>query len=106
MSGPRGVRTASLTHSRRAVSAGTCAVLPGSVTVCCARPAFGFAKAFSTQGATLPLASSPIRRPWFGSSVFVAGGGVVHGSAAASGPGPETLRMFASKSSTSSKIAE
>ena len=36
--GPCGVRTASLTHSRSAVSAGTWVVLPGSVTVSCARP--------------------------------------------------------------------
>ena len=36
--GPRGVRTASFTHSRSAVSAGTWVVLPGSVTVCCGAP--------------------------------------------------------------------
>jgi hypothetical protein len=30
----------------------------------------------------------------------------LHGTAMASGPGPEMLRMLSSKSSTSSKIAE
>jgi hypothetical protein len=38
--------------------------------------------------------------------VVAPAGSAAHGAAAASGPGPETLRMFASKSWTSSKIAE
>ena len=62
------------------------------------------------HGAWLMLPLSAIRRPWFGSNRLVAGagagGGVAQGSAAARAPGPETLRTFSSKSSTSSRIAE
>jgi hypothetical protein len=42
---------------------------------------------------------SPMSRPWFGSSEFPLTG-------AAKLPGPETLRMLASKSSISSNMAE
>ncbi len=49
----------------------------------------------------LPL--SPMMRPWLGSSVLVAGGGLAQAIAAARGPGPDTLRMLSSKSSTSSR---
>src|SRR6266545_6464297 len=97
-SAPLGVRTPKRTHSLSASSAGTATLLPGSVTVSCGRPAFGLAKLLTTPGALLISPSSPISRPWFSSST---GGGP-----ALLLPGPETLRMLASKSCTSSKIAE
>ena len=110
------MRTALRTHSFSASSAGIATVEPGSVIVCCARPAFGLANALSTHGGTLRSPLSPMRSPWAGSSVDVVGvggagaggfgAGVWHATAAASAPGPETLRMLASKSCTSSKIAE
>ena len=98
LSGASGVRIALRTHSRSAVCAGTAVVLPGSVTVSCWRPAFAFAGiALMMQAARLMLPLSPISRPWFGSNVLVAGwpcAGSLHGCGAASGPGPETLRML------------
>ena len=106
VNGACGVRTANRTHSRMAVRAGTATVLPGSVTVHCGRSALGLAKALSTHGASVAEPLSPSSSPWAGSSALVGGGGSLQACAAASGPGPETLRMFASKSSTSSKIAE
>ena len=105
-SGAFGVRTATRTHSRRAVSAGTALPLPAGVTVICGRSAFGLASALTTQGGTLPRPLSATSRPWLGSNVLCAGGGNWQSTGWASAPGPETLRMFASKSSTSSKIAE
>ena len=60
------------------------------------------------HGAWLMFPLSAIRRPWFGSNrlVVTAPAGFAQGSAAARLPGPETLRTFSSKSSTSSRIAE
>ena len=87
VNGARGVRTASLTHSLSAVRAGTCRLLPGSVTVCCGRPAFAFAKAFTTHGARLMSPLSPNSSPWFGSSVLVAGGGRAAGERRGQRPG-------------------
>src|SRR5215218_7146375 len=89
--GPAGVRTALRTHSRSALRAGIATPEPGSVIVCCARSAFGLAKPFSTQGGLLMSPLSPMSRPWFGSSVDVAGGGVWQATAVANGPGPDTL---------------
>ena len=108
-SGPLGVRTARRTHSRSAVSAGTWVVLPGSVTVTCARSAFGRAKLLMVHGAWLMFAvvadqqavvrveQARGRRPAPGSR---------RAAPSPAPPGPETLRMFSSKSSTSSRIAE
>src|ERR671922_832973 len=105
--GPSGVRTALRTHSRIAVAAGTAVLLPGSVTVTFGRPAFAFAGiALRTHGAKLMLPLSPMINPWFGSLVEVSGGGSLHATAAASGPGPDTLRVLMSKSSISSLTAE
>ena len=98
-SGELGVRTALRTHSRNAVRAGTLFALPGSVTVTCARFALGSANALTALGATLRSPASPMSRPWLGSSELPLMG-------AARLPGPETLRILASKSSISSKIAE
>ena len=105
-SGPFGVRTAARTHSRIAVMAGTAVLLPGSVTVTCWRSALALASELTTHGGELMSPLSPMISPWLGSSVLVAGGGIWHATGAASAPGPETLRTLASKSSTSSKIAE
>ena len=91
---------AARTHSRSAVIAAT----PPTVT--CARSAFGLAKALSTHGGVFTSPLSPISSPCAGSRLLVAGGGALHGTAVASGPGPEMLRTFASKSSTSSKMPE
>src|SRR5262245_24555716 len=74
-SGAFGVRTANFTHSRMALRVGTATVLPGSVTVTWRRSALGLAKLFTTHGARFTFPSSPIIRPWLGSSVLVAGGG-------------------------------
>ena len=95
------------THSRIAVRAGTATVLPGSVTVSCWRPAFFRAKSLIAHGARLMSPLSPMSRPWFGSKRLVArraGGGRRRSGRVASAPGPDTLRMLSSKSSTSSKI--
>ena len=99
VSGLFGVRTAKRTHSFIASSAGQAVVLPGKVTVSCGRPALGFRNELTTLGAALMSPLSPISRPWFGSSVLA-------GAGAGRLPGPDTLRMLASKSCTSSKIAE
>ena len=57
------------------------------------------ANAFTTLGGTFRSPVSPMSKPWLGSSELpLSGAGRL--------PGPETLRMFASKSSTSSKMAE
>src|SRR4051794_32514722 len=111
LNGAAGVRTANCTHSFSDVNAGTAVLLPGSVTVNWFRPAFaGGGRLLIRHGARLTLPLSAKRRPWFRSNVLVAapggGGGLAHAWAAATGPGPETLRMFSSKSSTSSKIDE
>jgi len=82
-----------------AVSAGTLLALPGSVTVTWARFALGRAKALTALGATFRSPASPMSRPWLGSRELPLMG-------VARLPGPETLRMFASKSSASSKIAQ
>ena len=86
--GPRGVRTASLTHSRSARQRGH---LHGAARqrdgVLRAARRSACAKAFITHGARLMLPSSPKSKPWFGSNALVAGGGALHGSGAASGAG-------------------
>src|SRR5262249_402989 len=87
--------------ARRAARAGA-----GARVVSWGRWAFGFANALRTHGGALTSPLSPISSPWAGSSVLVAGGGALHATGVASGPGPETLRTLASKSSTSSKIPE
>src|SRR5919197_2200590 len=99
--GACGVRTAARTHSFKAVSAGIWVVLPGSVSESCGRPAFGLVNALTTHGGVLMSPLSAISRPWLGSSVPVAGwpwAGASQGTGAARLPGPDTLRMFASKS--------
>src|SRR4051794_34140911 len=102
MVGECGVRTARRIHSRRADSAGTAVLLPGSVTVTCGRSALAFAaNELMMQGGSLMLPLSEIIRPWFGSFVLVAGcpaAGALHATGAASGPGPETFRTLAVKS--------
>ncbi len=103
--GPLGVRMARRTHSLSAVKAGTWVWLPGRVTVTCWRFALGSANALSTQGPVLMSPVSLMSRPWFGSRTPVLAP-ALHGIGAARAPGPDTLRMFASKSSTSSKTAE
>ena len=103
-SGGLGVRTAKRTHSRSAMRAGTAP--DGWGTSSCGRPKLGFANALITHGGAFASPLSPISSPWFGSNVLCAGGGVWQFCGWASGPGPETLRMLSSKSSTSSKIAE
>src|SRR5689334_7529771 len=97
--GAFGVRMAFRIHSRRAVRAGTLLLAPDSVTVTWASPALGKAKAVTEKGATFRSPASPISKPWLGSRLFPLIG-------VASGPGPETFRIFVSKSSTSSKIAD
>src|SRR5207244_1848362 len=100
VTGPLGVRTAARTHSRSAVSAGTSTPLPGSVIVSCGRPALGLANALIVHGGVLTSPLSAMSSPWTGSLVAVAappGGGALHGTAAVSGPGPDTLRILSSK---------
>src|SRR5262245_16726509 len=97
--GATGERTANCTHSFSASSAGT---LPpfGGETVTCERFAFGLRNALIVHGAKFTAGLSPSSRPWLGSKALVIGGGSLHGCACARFPGPETLRMFASKSWT------
>src|SRR5262245_46465762 len=90
--GELGVRIALRTHSRRAVRAATLLVLPGRVTVTCCRVALDWAKATIFVGAMFKSPLSPIIKPWLGLKELPLIG-------VARLPGPETLRMFSSKSS-------
>ena len=73
--------------------------LGAKVTVTWDRLALAKAKALTALGATFRSPLSPMSRPWLGSRALPLMG-------TARLPGPETLRMLASKSSISSKIAE